>query len=116
MAPPTADPAALLRTRLATDLRAAMKARAASSVTTLRCLAAALDNAGAVKQTDAHVPSFGRSGDVPRKSLTQDELLTLLRHEIAARRAAAIEYQRFGRPDDAARLQAELIVIARYLP
>jgi uncharacterized protein YqeY len=116
MAPPTADPVASLRARLATDLRAAMKARAAPSVTTLRCLVAALDNAGAVEQTHAPVPVFGRSGDVPRKSLTQDELVTLLRHEIAARRAAAVEYQRLGRPDDAARLQAELILIARYLP
>jgi len=104
-----------LRARLSADLRTAMKARDKSTIDTLRCLLAVLDNAGA--QDPAAYPSevFGASSEVPRKSLTEEELQALLRAEVSSRNAAATQYERGGRRQDAARLRAELALIGRYV-
>jgi uncharacterized protein YqeY len=92
-----------------------MKARDKSTIDTLRCLLAVLDNAGA--QDPATTPSavVGLSADVPRKSLSQNELRTLMRAEVTSRRTAVIDYERGGRHQDAARLQAELVLLSRYV-
>jgi uncharacterized protein len=113
--PRAPDSVEVLRARLSSDLRTAMKTRDKTVIETLRCLLAVLDNAGAPDQTSAPVAVFGRSGDVPRRSLTRDELQELLRAEVASRTAAVIEYERFGRHQDAARLRAELILLNRYV-
>ena len=99
-----------LRARLFADLVVAMKARDKSTIDTLRCLLAAVDNAGA---QDPKV--FGSSVDVPRKSLTQSELQALMQAEVTSRSAAVIEYERRGRHQEAARLRAELVIISRYV-
>jgi uncharacterized protein len=113
--PSTADAVEPLRARLSVDLRAAMKLRDRAAIDTLRCLLAVLDNAGA--QDSSAYPSqvFGVSAEIPRKSLTQGELETLMKAEITSRDAAAIEYERGGRHHDAARLRAELILLTRYI-
>jgi uncharacterized protein YqeY len=98
-----------LRSRLSADLLTAMKARDTETIATLRCLLAVLDNAGAQDPK-----AFGSSTEVPRKSLTQEELRTLMNAEVNSRRSAIIEYERGGRHQDAARLGAELILISRY--
>jgi uncharacterized protein YqeY len=108
------DSVQALRALLSADLLTAMKARDKTAIETIRCLLAVMDNAGAPDQTAAPVPVFGRSGDVPRRSLTQEELQALLRAEVSSRNAAAIEYERGGRNQDAARLRAELVLISRY--
>jgi uncharacterized protein len=112
--PPTsasaADAVQPLRARLSAHLHTAMKARDKPAIDTLRCLLAVLDNAGA---QDPKV--FGSSVEVPRKSLTQNELQGLMRAEIASRRTAIIEYERRGHHQDAARLRAELALISRYV-
>jgi uncharacterized protein YqeY len=109
-----ADAVEPLRARLSADLRTAMKARDKSTIDTLRCLLAVLDNAGA--QDPATTPSavVGLIADVPRKSVTQSELDALMKAEVTSRRAAIIDYERGGRYQDAARLQAELILLGRY--
>jgi uncharacterized protein len=96
----TPDAVEPLRARLSADLLAAMKARDKSTIDTLRCLLAVLDNAG------AQGPKvFGSSIEVPRKSLSQDEVQALMQAEIASRHAAIIEYERDGRRQDTARLR-----------
>jgi uncharacterized protein YqeY len=108
--PSTTDAVEPLRARLSADLLTAMKARDQVSVDTLRCLLGVLDNAGA---QDAK--AFGSSTEVPRKSLTSNELQALMQAEITSRRAAVVEYERGGRHQDAARLRAELVLISRYV-
>ena len=106
-----ARPAEALRRRLADDLRAAMKARDAVAVATLRALLSAIDNAGAVTETKAHVPVVGLSGDVPRRELTRADLARVLAAEAAEREAAARDYEQRGLQEAAERLRAELAII-----
>ena len=113
--PSTVDAVEALRARLSADLRAAMKARDKSAVDTLRCLLAVLDNAGAQDPSTAPSAVVGLIAEVPRKSLTQNELQALMQAEITSRRAAVIDYERGGRQQDAARLRAELILLSRYV-
>jgi uncharacterized protein YqeY len=108
--PCTPDAVRPLRARLSADLLTAMKARDKVSVDTLRCLLAVLDNAGA---QDPKL--FGSSTEVPRKPLTQSQVDALMQAEITSRRAAVSDYERGGRPQDAARLRAELTLISRYV-
>ena len=104
-----------LAERLKADLRGAMKARQSSTVTTIRSMLAAIDNAGAVEQDAAIKPAVGRSGDVPRKELTEEQVRALLQNEADNRRAAITTYARLGRQADADCLRAELQVFAQYL-
>jgi uncharacterized protein YqeY len=106
-----AQPAEVLRRRLASDLRAAMKARDVVAVATLRSLLSAIDNAGAVSETKAHVPVIGLSGDVPRKDLTRADLGRVLAAEASEREAAARDYEQRGLQEAAERLRAELAII-----
>jgi uncharacterized protein YqeY len=99
-----------LRARLSADLLTAMKARDKAAIDTLRCLLAVLDNAGAQDPK-----TFGSSTEVPRKSLTRNELQALIQAEITSRREAVIEYERGGRHQDAACLRAELVLLSRYI-
>jgi uncharacterized protein YqeY len=108
--PATADAVEPLRARLSADLLVAMKARDKSTIDTLRCLLAAVDNAGA---QDPKV--FGSSVEVPRKPLTRGELQALMQAEVTSRSAAVIEYERRGRHQETARLRAELVIISRYV-
>ena len=99
-----------LRARLSADLLTAMKARDKAATDTLRCLLAVLDNAGAQDPED-----FGSSTEVPRRSLTQNELQALMQAEVISRSSAVIDYERGGRHQDAARHRAELVLISRYV-
>ena len=104
-----------LRERLAGELRAAMKARDAVAIATLRSLLSAIDNASAVAETSAHVPVFGRSGDVPRRELTIPDIERVLSGEAAERTAAVDDYERRGLREGVDRLRAELGIIMRFL-
>jgi len=108
--PSTTDAVEPLRARLSADLLAAMKARDKLAIDTLRCLLGVLDNAGA---QDPKL--FGASTEVPRRSLTHNELQALMRAEATSRRTAVIEYERGGRHQEAARLRAELVLVSRYV-
>lgn len=108
--PSAKDAVEPLRARLSADLRAAMKVRDQEALATLRCLLAVLDNAGAQDPK-----AFGSSVEVPRRSLTQSELQTLLQAEVTSRRTAVIEYERGGRHQEAARLRAEIMLVSRYV-
>lgn len=109
--------AAALKERLRADLKTAMREKRADEVALLRKLIAALDNAEAVP-TEGYRPRAldDSRGDVARRQLDGAEVDALLAHEIAERRAAAEEFDRRGRPDDAVRLAREAELIGRYRP
>ncbi|MCC6455174.1 MAG: GatB/YqeY domain-containing protein [Caldilineaceae bacterium] len=101
--------------RMKTDLLMAMKARQHSAVAALRSMLSAIDNAGAVEVDTSVVPLTGISADVPRRELSEAEVWALLRAEAEARRSAIARYEELGKMAEAARLRAELEVVALYL-
>jgi hypothetical protein len=88
--------------QLQADLTAAMKARDAETVGTLRMVVAAVRNARV---------ATGQSGDV-----TDEQTLELLTREAKKRTEAAEAYQSAGRAELADKERRELAIIQRYLP
>ncbi|WP_028659763.1 GatB/YqeY domain-containing protein [Nocardioides insulae] len=91
-----------LKDRVRTDLTAAMKARDEVRSSTLRMVLAAITNAE-VAGTSA-------------RELSDDDVIGVLSSEAKKRREAATAFADGGRPEQAAREQAEAAVIADYLP
>ena len=104
-----------LRQRLKADLHSAMKARQNNVVTTLRSALAEIDNAEAVEVDTSLVPLMGRSDDVPRKVLTEAQIRAILQREANQIKMALAEYERMGRAEKAADLQAAWELLAGYL-
>lgn len=106
-----------VRNRMKTDLRQAMKERDMATVATLRTMLAALDNAEAVPvEVNASFQWMpGQHSDVPRKALSEEEFLQILRKEAVGRRTAIATYEGLGRIEEAERLRAELSVFERYI-
>jgi hypothetical protein len=104
------DPAERFRTRLSEQLRAAFADRDSAAIRTLRCVMAALDNAGAVSLEEASraAPS---TTETPRRRLSEREIAEILQAEIAARSKAAAEYTRLGNGAQAAKLHDEIATI-----
>ena len=104
-----------MRQTLREALTSAIKARDTVAVAALRSALAAIDGAEAVDVGPAgpvvasHPDVAGSVGglgsaDVPRRVLTDDDVVRLVRAEVAERRTAAAEYDRLGRGDRADRL------------
>ncbi len=91
-----------LRERIHADLTAAMKARDADTVATLRLVVAALRNADVAP---------GAGGDV-----SDDATLELLAREAKRRSEAAAAFDAAGRGELADKERRELAVLRRYLP
>ena len=110
--------ATALKERLRADLKAAMQARAAAQVRVLRALIAALDNAEAVPGV-AYTALPGTFGDganeVSRLELDDAAVEALLAREVEERLAAAADYERRDRAEDAARLRDEAALVSGYL-
>ncbi len=100
--------------KMKADLRTAMKLRDTATVSTLRTLIAAIDNAQTVPLDEAIAPSVGKTNDVPRRELSGAEVRTLLQSEATERRATIKQYECLGRSSEADRLRTELDVIAAY--
>lgn len=121
----TTDPERL-RTRLRSDLTAALKARDRDSVAALRTALAAIDNAEAVPP-----PPGGRSmvsseyvagtsvglgsAEAARRELTPDDVLAVLRAQIGEGLAEADTYAAHGQADAADRLRRQADVLRAYL-
>lgn len=108
-----------LKQRMRAHLKAAMQARASDEVRLLRTLIAALDNAEAVDgegvQDHFNPRTLGDPrGEVARREIDAAELETILAEEAATRLAAAEDYDRHGRHEDAERLRCEVALIDRY--
>lgn len=88
--------------RIQTDMTAAMKARDADTLSTLRMLKAALMEARTKKAKDA--------------AFSHDEEIEVLQRYAKKRRETIEELQRIGREDLVASEEREITVTLRYLP
>jgi len=88
--------------RLQTDMTAAMKAKDADTLSTLRMLKSGLMEAKTRKPRDA--------------SLTADEEIEVLQRYVKKRREAIEEFERHGLADKIAAEKREIEVTQRYLP
>ncbi len=102
-----------LRARFSAELASAMQAGATDEVRALRSLMNALDNATAVEVPAAR-PGIPRPTEVPRRELTPDDVDGVLRRERLETEAAAAEYQRLNRLEEAERLGRRLALLGRY--
>lgn len=107
---------ARMRSRLQTGLTAALRAKDRGVVSVLRTALAAIDNAGAVPLPQVVESGIGRSADVARRDLGEQQVVAEVQSEYRERVEAAALFECLGRPDDAASLRAEAQVLAAYLP
>lgn len=105
-----------LRRRLRESLKVALRARDNVTAAAIRSAMSAIDNAEAVDVSQAPAPKGGTGGNIrlgvgageaARRELSAQEVLEVVRAEVSDRRAAAAEYERLGRTDEASRLRAE---------
>ncbi len=89
-----------LKDQIIADMTAAMKAQDAARTSTLRMLKAAI----------MHREKEG-SG-----ALTDEDVTKLLRSQMKQRRDSVEQYEKGGRPELAAKEQAEIAIIETYLP
>jgi uncharacterized protein YqeY len=108
--------ASALKERLRADLKAAMRERRPEEVAVIRTLLAAVDNAEAVSMEgfEERLRQRETIGEVGRRELDPAALEKVLASEAKARLAAAEDYERYGRAEDAARVRWEAELIARY--
>ncbi|HET7339264.1 MAG TPA: GatB/YqeY domain-containing protein [Candidatus Dormibacteraeota bacterium] len=94
--------------RLRAALTLAIRERNADAAAALKSALAAIANAEAVPAPHSSVPRVGLgAGEAARRHLSEDDVLQIIRNEIAERRSAGTEYERLGRTDAAGRLRAE---------
>lgn len=89
-----------LKERIVKDMTAAMKAREAARLSTLRMVKAAVQN----REIEKGEP------------LTDDETAKLLQSLVKQRRDSVEQYEKAGREELAAKERAEIAVIEEYLP
>lgn len=114
-----------MRDTLRADLTTAIKARDRVAVAALRSVLSAIDNAEAVPLTSERaagsqhvagaVAGLG-AAEAERRELTDDDMRSIIETELGERTAAATEYERLDRTDQAERLRAEAAILSRYLP
>lgn len=113
-----------LRSALRTDLVTAMKARRPEVVSALRTALAAVDNAEAVAVPDASVESASEhvasarvgvgAAETERRTLSVDEVRSLLRAQVQERITEAERYDSHGRSEAAERLRREADALRKY--
>lgn len=109
-----------LKGELRRDLRAAMKRSDKVETALLRQLIAALDNAEAVPVREEcaslvrHVFGEG-TAEVERRLISRDDAQAVMQAEMQARMEAAAEFARLGMAARAARLEAEVGIVRRYI-
>lgn len=108
--------------RLRSDLVAALKSRDRPRVAALRQALAAIANAEAPPRPEGRrlrvvpsPPEVGRLHEVDRLELSAADVRRILRAELAEHEAAADEYERIGRPSEAADRAAEAEALRPYL-
>ena len=89
-----------LRVQLRTDLQEA-KTNDGERVALIRTLIGSIDNAEAVDVQSAAV-----SGEVPRRRLSDKQIMQIVLRESAELRAAAEDYEQRGQSDEAGRLRS----------
>jgi uncharacterized protein YqeY len=112
-----------LRERLRDALGVAIKQRDRVAVTALRSALAAIENAGAVERGESvdrrlaieQIPVGVGAAEVPRRVLTELDVLGIVRGEIADRESAALGYEQAGRSERAGQLREEIRVLSRHV-
>lgn len=104
-----------IRELLKSDLRTARREDDAERASVVRTLLAAIANAEAVELDASHPKDVQGAAEVPRRLLTAADLTGILGREASELRAAADDYQRRGRPDEAERLRARATLVDGYL-
>ncbi|CAN5867734.1 hypothetical protein BH10CHL1_BH10CHL1_50450 [soil metagenome] len=107
-----------LRAQMKADLLQAMKARQTATVSTLRSVLAAIDNAEAVpvsEPTQPVEPVMGQQNEVPRKLLSVEDIRQIIQRELDERHAASLTYIQLGEQAEAGRLQREVALLFDYL-
>lgn len=105
------SPTAAVRAAISNDLKTAVKARDSVSISALRAVLSALDNAGVLPLDAVQPAPHGSSAEVARGELSGAEIEAMLLDEIERYSAAASEYERVGHPRRADRLRLEAAVI-----
>lgn len=110
----------VVRDELQDALIRAMKERDGVAVRVLRSVIAAIGNAEAVTLTPGELSGLGPAHgvgatDVPRRTLTEDEITDIIRDEVRERQIAAADYERLGHRERARALQNETVVLAELL-
>lgn len=121
--PAQPSPSPTLRLRLREALRAGMKSRDRVTVGALRSALAAIDNAEAVQPAASadqslaieQSPVGAGAADVERRVLTEADVVQIVRAEVAAREAAAAEYDTVGQQERAELLRADARVLLAHL-
>lgn len=120
---PAPDPVRL-RERLRRSLKDALSSRDTIAVAALRSAMSALDNAEAVDQSHAPGPKGGAgwnvrlgvgAGEVARRVLSGQDVVEIVHAEVEDRTAAASEYERLGRAEEASRLRAEASALESFM-
>ena len=101
--------------RLRADLAFAMRARDKTEVSMIRTLIGAIENAEAVEGESSIDPKIGLNHDLPRKILTDEDVVHILSLERSETAAAADGYQEMGLADEAEELVRRVRIIDRYL-
>jgi uncharacterized protein YqeY len=107
-----------LRQQIKADLARAMKARENATVSALRLLLAAIDNAEALPENETPMsvePIVGKLNEAPRKLLSENDIRQILQNERNERLSASVIYTRLGQSAEAERLRAEADLIEFYL-
>lgn len=98
-------------------MKDAMRRREAHAVSALRETLAAIDNAEAVPPPALPDPGDGPiagavaglgAGEAPRRHLGPEEVSAVIARELEERRAAAAEYEKLGRAEEANRLREQI--------
>ena len=89
-----------LKDKIISDMTAAMKSQDAARTSTLRMVKAAIIN----REKEG-------SGEI-----SDEDVLKLLRSQVKQRRDSVEQYEKGGRPELAAKEQAEIAIIEAYLP
>ena len=104
-----------VRQQLKADLKQAMKARQMRVVATLRATLAEIDHAEAVDIDTSIVPMAGVSQDMPRKVLTEAEMLSIVQREADEIKVALAEYEAAGNQAKTAELRTAWNLLTSYL-
>jgi uncharacterized protein YqeY len=97
-----------LKEQLTEDLKEAMRARDEHRMSAVRMLKAAITNLE-IARTDPKHPDF-------QKPVTEGDLLRVVENQIKQRREAIEMYIQGNRPELAAKEQAEIAVLEKYMP
>ena len=98
----------MLKERIESELKQAMKSGDALKLSVLRMLSAAVHNREIEKRT--------RSGSGAPAELVEDEIIPVIRSELKKRRDAETAYVAGGRPESAEREGAEAKLLESFLP